>query len=384
MAKKKLLHEEIAELDPSDENSEIADLIVKDLKKSLGDVAYIFGDDESPSEVSEWLSTGNTQLDMSICNNPELDGGIPVSRLVEIYGDAAVGKSLLAYQILSSCQKKGGIAVLIDTENSANLDFLKLVGLDPNKNLIYIQVDTIEEVFSSIERVITKIREENRDKLCAIVWDSVAGTTTKAEMQGDYGDSTMGLAARLIGQGLRKTIRFVGSQRVSLIFLNQIRQKIGMAAMFGSPNTTPGGKAIPFFASARIELLSAGKIKDANKNVIGVGVKAKIVKNRFGPPFRETLFNIYFDRGTTNEENWLKCLLDYKIAKALNKQVSSLEYEGKNIEFKNRDFKEMMMGDKNLRNYCEKLVKQALYVKTDSSKAVDEQIVEFLEGEESV
>lgn len=384
MAKKKLLHEEIGELDPTDDNSELADLIVSDLKKSLGDVAYIIGRDESPSEVPDWLSTGSTMLDMTVCNNPTLSGGIPVSRLTEIYGDAATGKSLLAYQILSSCQKKGGIAVLIDTENSANWDFLKLVGLDPNKNLIYIQVDTIEEVFTSIERVITKIREGDKNKLCAIVWDSVAGTTTKAELQGDFGDSTMGLAARLIGQGLRKTIRYIGSQKVALIFLNQIRQKIGQAAMFGSPNTTPGGKAIPFFASTRIELLTAGKIKNAKKEVIGVGVKAKVVKNRFGPPFRETIFNIYFDRGTVEEEFWLECLIDHKAAKAVNNANSTLEYKGEVLQFKNKDFRGMLTADKDLYAHCKQLLKNSMHVKSDSSKMLEDPILEMLEGNESI
>ena len=306
MARKKVLSNTKPGITKDD--SILNDILIESLNKKLGDVAFILGKGDSPPETKEWLSTGSTILDTIISNNIDADGGIPVGKLVEISGEAASGKSLLSYMILKDCQDKGGIPVLIDTENAANEDFLRLIGLEfyPEGSLVYIQVDSIEGVFKAIEDIIRRIRENDKDKLCCIVWDSVAGTSTDAEIQGDYGDATVGLAARLIGQGLRKIIRFIGTQRVSLVFLNQIRQKIGV--FFGDDTVTPGGKAIPFFAAVRVRLYSGGKVK-AGKDVLGVGIRPKIVKNRMGPPHREADLKMYFNRGLIDEEGWLDVLL---------------------------------------------------------------------------
>ena len=144
------------------------------------------------------------------------------------------GKSLLAYMLLKSCKDQGGIPVLIDTEASADLDFLTMLGLEPKKNLIYIQVDSIEDVFTAIEETIRKIRETNKDKLCCIVWDSIASTSVKQELENDFGSHVMGLHARMIGQGLRKIVRYIAQQDVALIFLNQLRYKMN-ASPFADP-----------------------------------------------------------------------------------------------------------------------------------------------------
>jgi len=323
------------------DDSILNDILVDSLNKKLGDVAFILGKGDSPPETKEWLSTGSTILDTIISNDLDANGGIPVGKLVEISGEAASGKSLLSYMILKDCQDKGGIPVLIDTENAANEDFLRLIGLEfyPEGSLVYIQVDSIEGVFKAIEDIIRRIRENDKDKLCCIVWDSVAGTSTDAEIQGDYGDATVGLAARLIGQGLRKIIRFIGTQRVSLVFLNQIRQKIGV--FFGDDTVTPGGKAIPFFAAVRIRLYSGGKVK-AGKDVLGVGIRPKIVKNRMGPPHREADLKMYFNRGLIDEEGWIDILLKFGKAKKISAQKSQIvnEDNGEIYEFLNRNFVE--------------------------------------------
>lgn len=373
MARKKVIHEEFEE-GVKEENDLTTDLIVKDLKEKLGDVAYVLGRGDSPPEVNEWLSTGSTILDSILSNNPECDGGIPIGRLVEIYGEEATGKSFIAYMILKDCQRKGGIPVLIDTENSANLQFLRMIGLDPTKNMIYIQVDTVEEVFSAIERVVIKIREEDKNRLCAIVWDSVAATTTGSELEGDYGQATVALAPRLIGQGLRKIGRFIGKQRIALVFLNQVRMKIGVA--FGNPFTTPGGKAIPFHASARVQLLTAGKLKAGNKDIIGAGIKAKVVKNRMGPPHRECVLTMYFDKGIVDEEGWIPYLEACKVLKKINAQKSSIEFGGETIEFKNKDFINTMENNPELKEYCRKEIKKSLYVEQNpDERPEDEEIV---------
>jgi recombination protein RecA len=367
------------------DDSILNDILVDSLNKKLGDVAFILGKGDSPPETKEWLSTGSTILDTIISNNIDANGGIPVGKLVEISGEAATGKSLLSYMILKDCQDKGGIPVLIDTENAANEDFLRLIGLEfyPEGSLVYIQVDSIEGVFKAIEDIIRRIRENDKDKLCCIVWDSVAGTSTDQEIQGDYGDATIGLAARLIGQGLRKIIRFIGTQNVSLVFLNQIRQKIGV--FFGDDTVTPGGKAIPFFAAVRIRLYSGGKVK-AGKDVLGVGIRPKIVKNRMGPPHREADLKMYFNRGLIDEEGWIDILLKFGKAKKISAQKSEIvnEDNGEVYDFLNRNFVEWIRRPENkeAHAYCKTKVKESLIIEQDPLKRTEEITTEELDNDE--
>jgi len=383
MARKKVLSNTNAGVTKDD--SILNDILVDSLNKKLGDVAFILGKGDSPPETKEWLSTGSTILDTIISNDNDANGGIPVGKLVEISGEAASGKSLLSYMILKDCQDKGGIPVLIDTENAANEDFLRLIGLEfyPEGSLVYIQVDSIEGVFKAIEDIIRRIRENDKDKLCCIVWDSVAGTSTDAEIQGDYGDATIGLAARLIGQGLRKIIRFIGTQRVSLVFLNQVRQKIGV--FFGDDTVTPGGKAIPFFAAVRIRLYSGGKVK-AGKDVLGVGIRPKIVKNRMGPPHREADLKMYFNRGLIDEEGWLDILLKFGEAKKISAQKSQIvnKDNGETYEILNRNFVEWIrkLENKEAHAYCKNKVKESLIIEQDPLKRQEEITTEELDSDE--
>ena len=383
MARKRVLTNTSTTITKDD--SILNDILVDSLNKKLGDVAFILGKGDSPPETKEWLSTGSTILDTIISNNIDADGGIPVGKLVEISGEAASGKSLLSYMILKDCQDKGGIPVLIDTENAANEDFLRLIGLEfyPEGSLVYIQVDSIEGVFKAIEDIIRRIRENDKDKLCCIVWDSVAGTSTDQEIQGDYGDATIGLAARLIGQGLRKIIRFIGTQRVSLVFLNQIRQKIGV--FFGDDTVTPGGKAIPFFAAVRIRLYSGGKVK-AGKDVLGVGIRPKIVKNRMGPPHREADLKMYFNRGLIDEEGWIDVLLKFGKAKKISAQKSQIvnKDNGETYEILNRNFVEWIRKPENneAHAYCKRKVKESLIIEQDPLKRREEITIEKMDSDE--
>lgn len=383
MARKRVLSDTNGAVTKDD--SILNDILVESLNKKLGDVAFILGKGDSPPETKEWLSTGSTILDTIISNDMDANGGIPVGKLVEISGEAASGKSLLSYMILKDCQDKGGIPVLIDTENAANEDFLRLIGLEfyPEGSLVYIQVDSIEGVFKAIEDIIRRIRENDKDKLCCIVWDSVAGTSTDAEIQGDYGDATIGLAARLIGQGLRKIIRFIGTQRVSLVFLNQVRQKIGV--FFGDDTVTPGGKAIPFFAAVRMRLYSGGKVK-AGKDVLGVGIRPKIIKNRMGPPHREADLKMYFNRGLIDEEGWIDILLKFGKAKKISAQKSQIvnEDNGEIYEFLNRNFVEWIRKPENIEahSYCKSKVKESLIIEQDPLKRTEEITTEELDSDE--
>ena len=383
MARKKIKSSESS----IQKDSVLNEILVESLNKKLGDVAYILGKGDSPPEVKEWLSTGSTVLDTIISNDENADGGIPVGRLTEISGEAATGKSLLSYLILKDCQDKGGVPVLIDTENACNEDFLNLLGLKPypEGSLVYIQVESVEKVFQAIEDIIRKIRENEPDKLCCIVWDSVAGTSTDVELQNEYGESTIGMHARMIGQGLRKSIRFIGQQRVALVFLNQVRQKIGV--FFGDDTTTPGGKAIPFFSSVRMKLYSGGKVK-AGKDVIGVGIKPKLIKNRMGPPHREAELKMYFTKGLIDEESWLDILLKAGHAEKISQQKSSITNKdtGEVYEFQNRKFVEWIRKPENseAHTYCKVLVKKSLVIEQDPDKREEEITTEELQPEEEI
>ena len=384
MARKKVVSSEGA---VENDNSVLTDILVDSLNKKLGDVAYIMGKGESPAEVNEWLSTGSTVLDTIISNDIEAEGGIPVGKLVEISGEAATGKSLLSYMILKDCQDRGGIPVLIDTENAANWSFLKLLGIkeqDKGGNLVYLQPETIEEVFQAIEEIVRRIRENDKNKLCCIVWDSIAGTSTKAEIQGEYGDSTIGLGARLIGQGLRKSIRFIGNQRIALVFLNQVREKIG-GMVFGDPTVSPGGKAVPFFSSVRIKLYTDGKLK-ADGATIGVGIKPKIIKNRLGPPHREAKLVMYFNRGLIDEESWLDELLKFGVATKISTQKSQIinKDNGEVYEFQNRKFVDWIreIENKVAHEYCKLKVKESLIIEQNPDTRNEEITLEKLENDE--
>ena len=387
MARKKVLSNEDTAVE--EDSSVLTDILVDSLNKKMGDVAYIMGKGESPAEVHEWLSTGSTVLDTIISNDVDAEGGIPVGKLVEISGEAATGKSLLSYMILKDCQDKGGQPILIDTENAANWSFLKLLGLKAQEeggNLLYLQVDSVEKVFQAIEQIIRTVRENHKDRLCCIVWDSVAGTSTDTEIQNEYGEATIGLAARLIGQGLRKSIRFIGTQRVSLVFLNQVRQKIG-GIVFGDDTTTPGGKAIPFFSSVRIKLYTDGKIKNGDAT-IGVGIKPKIIKNRLGPPHREAKLKMYFSKGLIDEESWLDVLLKSNEAKKLSAQKSQIinKDSGEVYEFQNRKFPEWVVKEENKEayDYCKQKVKESLIIEQDPNKNSEDNVVEELGADEVI
>jgi len=212
--------------------SVLADSLNKKFKASNYKVAYFLeGDEDSPCNVEEWISTGNTMLDLAISNRP--NGGFPVGRIVEITGLEASGKSLLAAHALVSTQKKGGLAVYIDTENAVSREFLESIGLDL-KEMLYVPLETIEDIFDSIETVVEAVRKSSKDRLVTIVVDSIMGASTKVEMAADYEkDGWATTKAILLSKAMRKITNMIGRQRVCLIFTNQLRTRLGVT--FGDP-----------------------------------------------------------------------------------------------------------------------------------------------------
>ena len=282
---------------------ELAEVIASELNKQFKShqVAYFLdGVQEAPTDVTDWISTGSTILDLAISNKPH--GGFAAGRIAEINGLESSGKSLIGAHALVSTQKKNGLAVYIDTESSVSSEFLQAIGINID-NMLYVHLETVEDVFDTIETIVTKIRESDKDKLVTILVDSLAAASTKVEMDADFDKDGWATAkAIIISKALRKITNLIARQRVCLIFTNQLRQKLGV--MFGDPWTTSGGKALPFHASTRIRLKNMGQIKDTKKNTIGIKIRAQVIKNRLGPPLRSAEFSLYFDKGIDDFGSW--------------------------------------------------------------------------------
>ena len=320
MAKKK---SEVSEgLIPSDASTastrdQLATLISKNLSKTFKDQAqtvwYLDGPEDSPSDILDWVSTGSSLLDLAISNRPY--GGVPVGRITEITGLEGSGKSLVAAHLLAETQKKGGVAVYIDTEAAVSREFLTAIGVNLT-NMMYLPMETIEDIFQAIENIINTVRNSEKSKLVTIVVDSLAGASTKIEMDADYEkDGYATTKAILLSKAMRKINNLIAKEKICLVFTNQLRQKLN-AMGFADPWTTSGGKAVGFHSSIRIRLSNLGalKKKDFGKVDIVVGnkVQAKITKNRIGPPQRKASFEIFFDSGIDNYSGWVAVLKTYK------------------------------------------------------------------------
>lgn len=296
--KKKPLLEEPSTNEDLDFSAEL----IKQINKEAGNkIAFNLGTDEAPTSVKRWISTGSRQLDYIISNRR--NGGVAEGRIVEIQGPPSSGKSHIAYEIAKSTQKMNGIVVYIDTENATSVENLEGLGIDIRKRFVFIQETCIEDIFKVIESTIEKARNLKADVPVTVIWDSVAASAPKAEIEGDYDQNTIGLAARVLSKGFRKITDVIGDKNVCLVLLNQQRQKIGV--MYGDPSTTPGGMAIPYHASTRIKLTGGQQIKQSingKEAVIGINVTCKTIKNKVARPWREVSFEIHFGKGIREDE----------------------------------------------------------------------------------
>lgn len=313
--------------------------------KSFKVAYFLDGSEETPTDLEEWISTGSSILDLAISNRK--NGGLPVGRITELTGLEASGKSLLAAHLLANTQKQGGLAVYIDTENAMNEDFAKCIGIDVSK-MLYIQLETVEDIFEVIENIITKVRESDKDRLVSIVVDSVAAATTKVEQADDFDQTGWATQkAIILSKAMRKITQMIGRQRICLVFTNQLRVKLG--AMFGDPYTTSGGKAIGFHASCRLRLKAAGQIKvkvNGKDQVIGIKTKAQVVKNRMGPPLRTAEFNILFDSGIDDYGSWLQMMKDAKLVSQAGAWYTYTdELTGEIIKFQSKEFESKILND---------------------------------------
>ena len=344
---------------------DLADILAGELNKQSKDqkVAFFLNDDEAPTNVDGWVSTGCAMLDVAISNRPY--GGLPVGRITEITGLEQSGKSLVSAHLLAETQKQGGVAVLIDTETAVSREFLEAIGVDVSK-LLYVTADSVEQIFDMTETIIEKVRETSKDKLVTIVVDSVAAASTTNELASDYKkDGYATDKAIIISKAMRKITNMIGRQKISLVFTNQLRQK--MNAMFGDPWTTSGGKALAFHASVRLRLKNMGQIKmkqGGQERTVGMKVRCQVVKNRMGPPLRAADFEIYFDRGIDNYGSWLKVMKENNLVKQAGAWYTYVDTEtGEEIKFQSKDFIEMM-GEKEVlreqiyKKICEETILQ--------------------------
>ncbi len=277
------------------------------------------------------IPTGSLSLDMALGV-----GGIPRGRVVEIYGPESGGKTTLALHIVSEAQKMGGLAAFVDAEHALDMSYARKIGVDVD-NLLIAQPDTGEQALEIAE---TLVRSGALDVL---VIDSVAALVPKAELEGDMGDAQMGLQARLMSQALRKLTGTISKSRTCVIFINQLRMKIGM--FMGNPETTTGGNALKFYASMRLDIRKITALKQG-ENVVGNRVRVKVVKNKVAPPFRETEFDIIFGEGISREGDLLDLAVNNNIVERSGTWYS---YKGdrlgqgrENVRLALKDNKELM------------------------------------------
>lgn len=331
------------------------DVAVGQLEKQFGRGTLVrLGDDSFINKIPA-ISTGSLSLDIAVGI-----GGLPRGRVVEIFGPEASGKTTLALHTVANAQKNGGIACFIDAEHALDPTFAQKIGVDID-NLLVSQPDTAEQALEICE---TLVRSNAVD---VIVIDSVAALVPRAEVEGDMGDSHMGLTARLMSQALRKLTASISRSKSTVIFINQIRDKIGV--MFGSPETTTGGRALKFYSSVRLDVRRIGMIKERDE-VVGSRVKVKVVKNKIAPPFKVVEFDILWNEGISAHGDILDLAIEEKL---IQKSGAWFSMGGENLGQGRETTRQFLRDNPDI---CETLRQQILEARDIQWVGTDEEVIE--------
>src|SRR3954467_6827918 len=345
-----------SEMPKMDENKAKAlQAALSQIEKQFGKGSIMKMGDKDVEKGIEVVSTGSLGLDVALGV-----GGLPRGRVVEIYGPESSGKTTLTLQVIAEMQKQGGTCAFIDAEHALDIQYAQKLGVNLQEWLIS-QPDTGEQALEIVDAL---VRSASVD---LVVIDSVAALTPKAEIEGEMGDSLPGLQARLMSQALRKLTTSIKKTNTMVIFINQIRMKIGV--MFGSPETTTGGNALKFYASVRLDIRRIGSIKKGEE-VIGNETKVKVVKNKIAPPFREALFDILYGEGISREGE----IIDMGVeAKVLEKSGAWYAYEGEKIGQGKDNAREFLKEKRELAVEIENKVREALGIRMLPVAAGDEE-----------
>ncbi len=318
------------------------DLAIQQIAKDFGDGAIMRLGDKKIENI-DVIPTGNILIDRALGT-----GGFPRGRIVEVFGPESSGKTTLTLTVIAQAQKRGGLAAFIDVEHALDPQYARKLGVNL-EDLLVSQPRSGEEALRICE---TLVRSNALD---VIVIDSVAALVTKAELEGEIGDTTVGAQARLMSAALRKLTSLISKARTCVIFTNQIREKIGV--MFGNPETTPGGKALKFYASVRVDIRRIGAIKQTDGTVTGNRTKIKVVKNKVAPPFTEAEFDIMYNEGISSTGALLDLALEQGI---VEKRGSWLSYKGAQLAQGRDAAKDILKNDEALYGEIEAAVKEKL------------------------
>lgn len=333
------------------ERTRAIDVALTQIEKQFGKGSIMRLGQKGAATSTPSISTGAISIDYALGI-----GGVPRGRVTEIYGPEASGKTTLALQIVAQAQAKGGHAAFIDAEHALDPKYTKKLGVDLD-NLLVSQPDNGEQALEIVEVL---VRSGGVD---VVVVDSVAALVPRTEIEGDMGDAQVGLQARLMSQALRKLTGVVAKSHTSLIFINQLRMKIGV--MFGNPETTTGGRALKFYSSVRIDIRRIGAIKDADR-VVGGRTRVKVVKNKLAPPFREAEFDIMYGEGISREGDLLDLAVDKNI---IEKSGTWFSYSGERLGQGRENVKRLLKEKPELFVTIEGQVRKELGLLADSELA---------------
>ena len=338
-------------LDDQKERNKALEIAVGQIEKQFGKGSIMRLGERGVIAPVDAIPTGSISIDYALGV-----GGMPRGRVVEIYGPESSGKTTLALQVIAEAQKAGGMAAFVDAEHALDAKYAQKLGVDL-ENLLVSQPDNGEQALEIVEVL---IRSGGVD---VVVVDSVAALVPKAEIEGEMGDAQMGLQARLMSQALRKLTGIVSKSKTTLIFINQLREKIGV--MFGNPETTTGGRALKFYASVRIDIRRIASIKDGDQ-VIGGRTRVKVVKNKMAPPFREAEFDIMYGEGISREGD----LIDLGVEKrVIEKSGAWFAYAGERLGQGRENAKQFLKDNPDIRQIIEDRVRKELGLVRESEVA---------------